>query len=161
MQEAKTNYLVVTPRLNKFVLPLLIVILLGGVGFLVFKSVNASRSSRPKITLSPSALEEQYGLRVSLIGMTAAGGMVDLRLKIVDGEKARALLQAKDNFPSLQLVKSGRTLSPSEDSKSQVIKFENGLSLFLMYPNAGNAVKSGATVTVRFGDIALEPIEVK
>jgi hypothetical protein len=159
MQEVKTNLVVINHRLNKYILPALILFLLVATGLIYYSSAKAEVVSKTQI--SQTDLEEKYGLRLNLIGVTAGGGMVDLRLKIVDGEKARILLQDKNNFPVLQVNKSRVSLSASEDLKSQQIKFEDGVSLFLLYPNAGNAVKQGTPVMVNFGDIALRPIEVK
>jgi hypothetical protein len=122
--------------------------------------LHPSTSPRNVTTVSSQTLEDQYGLRVNLVAVTAAGGMVDLRLKIVDGEKAKALLQDEKNFPAV-FVNGNVTLNASEEVKSQEIQFENDGNLFLMFPNAGNAVKRGSKVTVTFGDIVLEPIVVK
>jgi hypothetical protein len=159
MQEVKPNLVVMNPRLNKYILPALILFLLAATGLLYYSSAKAEMAS--KMVISQNELEEKYGLRLNLIGVTAGGGMVDLRLKIVDGDKARTLLQDKNNFPVLLVNKSQVSLSASEDVKSQQISLEDGASLFLLYPNAGNAVKQGTLVMVNFGDIALEPIEVK
>jgi hypothetical protein len=111
-------------------------------------------------TISQQVLEQKYGLRVNLIGVTAVGGMVDLRLKMIDGEKAKLLLADAKNFPAL-FSKTGITLNTDPDTKSQPIKFDSGNDLFLMYPNSGNAVTPGSPVTVLFGNIAVEPINAR
>jgi hypothetical protein len=129
--------------------------------FVYYLSTQNAAASRPETLITQAALEKQYGLRVNLVAVTAAGGMVDLRLKLLDGDKARTLLQEKNNFPILHLDQGNITLNPSEDAKSRDITFEDNGNLFLLYPNAGNAVKPGSSITVRFGDIALEPIEVQ
>ena len=33
-------------------------------------------------------LEERYGIRITLIGITAGGGMIDFRYKVIDADKA-------------------------------------------------------------------------
>jgi hypothetical protein len=127
---------------------------------------NAAKAVRPvslppsTTTISQSVLEQKYGLRVNLIGVTAVGGMVDLRLKMIDGEKAKLLLTDAKNFPAL-FSKTGITLNTDPDTKSQPIAFGSGNNLFLMYPNSGNAVTPGSPVTILFGDIALEPINAR
>lgn len=161
MQEANLNLVGARTRLNKFILPALILLLLAATGMIYYGSAKAESVSSAKIVLSQNALEDQYGLKVSLIGVTAAGGMVDLRLKIVDGAKARILLQEKNNFPALQIKNGAVTLNASEDAKSQEIEFKDSGNLFLLYPNAGNVVRQGTPVTILFGEIALKPIEVK
>jgi hypothetical protein len=161
MQQVQTNLVGIHPRLNKFILPAIILFLLVATGMVYYSSTRTETAPPADVLLSQSALEEQYGLRVNLIGVTAAGGMVDLRMKIVDGEKAKSLLQDKANFPVLYISKGHMTLNAPEDAKSQEIKFENDGNLFLLYPNTGNAVRRGARVIVVFGNTALEAIEAK
>ena len=121
---------------------------------------SAAASANVKV-ISQTVLEDKYGLRVNLIAVTAAGGMVDLRLKILDGKKASLLLQDKRNFPTLLTGDKNITLHVDEDTKSQEIKFENNGGLYLIFPNSSNAVKPGSNVSVVFGDIQLEPISAK
>jgi len=78
----------------------------------------------------------------------------------VDGDKAKLLLADKKNFPAL-FSAHGVTLNAPADTVSQKIEFISGGNLFIMYPNSGNAVQRGETVTLVFGDTALEPITVK
>lgn len=130
----------------------LLLVLFAGI-FVYFYGL---RSAAPVTNISQSALEAKYGLRVNLIGVTAAGGLVDLRLKIVDGAKAKLLLQNKKNFPALSA--GGVILKASEETAAQEIKFDDGGNLFLMFPNSGNSVKPGSAVVVRFGDLALDAI---
>jgi hypothetical protein len=111
--------------------------------------------------ITQSMLEEQYGLRVNLVAVTAAGGLVDLRLKFVDAEKARSLLQDPKNFPALWIADGGVRLDAPEDVKAKEIQFEKDGNVFLMYPNAGDVVKPGVAVTVVFGDLQVEPIAAK
>ena len=119
-------------------------------------------ASLPKGTavISQGTLEEKYGLRVNLVALTAAGGMVDVRLKIVDGEKVKLLLADKSNFPTL-FTEQGVILTAPEETKPQVIEFVSGGSLFIMYPNSGNTVKQDTPVTILFGNVAVEPINAR
>ncbi len=151
------------PRLNKFAIIaiILIVLVLGGL-FTYINLQMRTASALPQTTqISLSTLEKNYGLRVDLIGVTAAGGLVDLRFKVLDAEKAKLLLKDSKNLPQLVVADSGIILNTSEDSQSQEMKLENDGNLFLLFPNAGNALKPGSPVMVRFGDISLEPIIAK
>jgi hypothetical protein len=161
MQAAKTNPVVMSSRSKRYFFPALIIFLLVLLGALYFGFTKATPVSPTRAALSPSALEDKYGLRINLVAITAAGGMIDVRLKVVDSEKAKLLLQDKANFPELSFNKGRVTVSAPEDTKSQVIEFEDHPDVFLLYPNAGNAVKHGTPVSILFGDIAVEPVEVK
>lgn len=100
-------------------------------------------------------------MHVNLLAVTGAGGMVDLRLKIVNGEKAKALLKSKAEFPALYVPNTDLTLKASEDDQSQPIQFVDGANMFVLYPNAVSSVRSGTAVNILFGDIAVEAIESK
>jgi len=92
--------------------------------------------------------------------VTAAGGLIDLRLQIVDAEKAKSFLKDPINFPALRL-EDDVFLRVSEDVAKQGIQYENGKSIFVLYPNAQNVIKSGDPVTIVFGDLQLEATQAK
>jgi len=150
------------PHLKKYY-PVIGIILLFILSiFLYFSLVSQPASASPPVTIvSRKALEEKYGLRLNLLAVTAAGGMVDLRLKMLDAGKARLLLQEKQNFPTLLAGNKNVRLSVDEETRSQEIKFEDNGGLYLMFPNSGNAVTPGSAVTVVFGSLQLEPVVVK
>ena len=148
-----------TPRLNKYVLPVILLVVVLIAGFLAFRSQQkAPVTADPIQTISQNELESKYGLHVNLVAVTAAGGLVDVRMKLVDAEKAKLLLSDKNNFPSLWIEDKQASMALSDEVISQEITFENNASLYLMFPNVGSAVQRGTDVTIRFGGIALEPI---
>jgi hypothetical protein len=108
-------------------------------------------------TISAPVLEQEYGLRVTLIGVTAAGGMVDLRLQVLDAEKARPLLTDPARLPSLIVPGDDVTLS-NPGSADPDLPVEDGRVFFVLFPNSGSAVKPGTSVIVAFGDLRLEPM---
>lgn len=145
---------------KKLLTPLLVLVVLFFAG-LIFFSFREPPTKYPSLNaITANALEEQYGLRVNLIAVTAAGGFVDLRLKITDGDKAKSLLADKNNFPSL-MVNKNIVLNAPEDAKSQEIRFNNDGNIFILYVNKANAVKSGSQIRVLFGDNELDPITVQ
>ena len=160
MQDAKYNWdpsLVGWKKYGAAALVLLAFILAAG-AYLIFHAGATASGSQSKMVISQAVLERDYGVRINLLALTAAGGMVDLRLKIVDAEKAKLLLQDKANFPALRANENGTTLNAPEETKSQVIKFEANNGIYLLFPNSGNAVKSGSNVSVLFGNLWIEPI---
>jgi hypothetical protein len=125
-----------------------------------YRALQPAALPQGTVTIPQRVLQDQYGLRVNLLAVTGAGGFVDLRLKMVDGDKAKLLLADAKNFPSL-FSEKGATLNAPDDIRSQTIEFISGGNLFIMYPNAGNAVTRGSPVTIVFGDTALEPINAQ
>ncbi len=134
---------------------LLVAALMGGC------AANAASAAPPpaaRTTLTAEQLEAQYGLRVNLLALTAAGGMVDLRLTVTDAAKAAALLG--NLSPALGVSGSAVVLRAPDDGLPQE-KPEDGKLLFRLFPNSGNAVKRGTKVAVTFGDISLQPLPVQ
>lgn len=122
---------------------------------------QAAIPAKPVQIISQAALEETYGLRVNLVALTAAGGMVDVRLKMVNGQKSSLLLKDKEHFPVLVVDGSSVRIQAPEETRSQQIQFVDNGGLYIIYPNSSNAVKSGSKLSIQFGDIRLEPIEVR
>ena len=164
IQHTRTSQRSVQPISSGLLFNAILLIILLGWGLYatnIFKALWSSRTVQGVTTVSQATLEKTHGLRPTLIAVTAAGGMVDVRLRIVDVEKARSLLQDKKNFPTLLVKGSNTILNVSEETKSQEIKFEPDGNLFLLFPNSGGTVKHGTSVTLVFGNTALEPIQVK
>lgn len=137
-----------------------VVLLLIAIGSIAAGLEGSRPVPAPFVKISQDELEEKYGLRMDLVAVTAAGGFVDVRIRMVDAEKAKALLSEKNNFPALSVGRKTLLQAPGE-IKSQEIRYENSGTLFIMYANSGGAVRPGTPVTVRFGDIAVDPVDAK
>jgi hypothetical protein len=164
MKEMTANVVTDRSRQKKYLILAMALAVVILTGFLAVRGAQKSAAvvtPSGMTTLSQSVLEEKYGLRVNLVAVTAAGGLVDLRLKIVDGEKARSLLQDPSHFPALWIADGDVTLVVPEETRSQAIKFENDGNLFVMFPNVRGMVKPGTPVIIRFGDTQVEPIPAK
>jgi hypothetical protein len=107
-------------------------------------------------TITGEELISTYGIRVRLIGITAAGGLIDVRLKVLDKDKAAILLKNPDNFPEL-LAENGTLIKVPVESTQEMPLEDDGI-VFLLFPNTGGVVTPGSPVKIRFGDIILEPI---
>ncbi|MDH4209311.1 MAG: hypothetical protein OEV76_10585 [Anaerolineae bacterium] len=111
--------------------------------------------------ISAGDLEERYGVSVRLLAVTAGGGIVDLRLKILDAEKGALLLGDPPKPPTLIVEETGAVLQIPQESISEDLGLRQGEVLILLYPNAQGAVKSGTQVTIVFENERLEPIEAQ
>jgi len=111
----------------------------------------------PETIISNDMLEQEYGVRVTLIGVTAAGGMVDVRYRIIDPVKAEKLVDEEDGgiMPMVFVGNGDVMLMPDMHMRDQ--KLIAGRIYFNLIPNTQNAVKRGTVVTIAFGDIAVEP----
>lgn len=126
---------------------------------LTFRNTSA-RPEQSKTTqvISESTLEEEYGIRVNLVAVTAGGGFLDVRLKILNADKAARLLRDQKDYPSLQVGKNGPHLQVPAENQQDLTKLENGSMIFIMAPNLRNAVKPITPITILIGDKKLEPI---
>lgn len=98
-------------------------------------------------------LEEQYGVQVSQVAVSALNGIVDVRLKILDVEKANQLLE---NQIALLV---GDTLILSPNMHRHTLK--QGLPYIVFYPNQQQLVHTGTPVSLVFGVIRSEPIAAR
>jgi len=163
MEETKAKPVADQPRWSKFLIPmalLALVILFGFLAYRVYGKPQTDSNLTGKALISQSELEEQAGVRVTLIAVTAAGGMVDFRFKVTDVEKAKKALQEGKLLPYLTVVGSNVSLKPAPETL-QDMKLENGLVYYILYGNNGNLVKPGTPVSVIIGDWQLEPIIAK
>ncbi len=150
-------------RWPSFLVPLAVLVIVMVLGILAYRAF-----AKPQIPLllagkelvSPSVLEERAGFRVTLIAVTAAGGMVDLRFKITDVEKATKVLQDSKLVPYLVVAESNASLKPGPETL-QGAKLENGIVYYILYGNTGDLVKPGTPVSVVVGDWVLEPMAAK
>ena len=119
------------------------------IGLLAYRALAISSLTKTSASIAPitqDVFEQSYGLHVNLVGVTAAGGMVDLRLKILDAAKAKQLLQAQP--PTLWVVERKVLLTAPPDSQTQAPSLENGAMYFVMFPNTRNAVKPGDHISL-------------
>jgi hypothetical protein len=111
--------------------------------------------ARPQLP-APSALETQHGIQVTQVHLTAAGGLVDFRFKVLDAAKARKLLGDPANAPVL-IAGDNPPLMPPHHALHGA-KFGEGVVYFILYPNVRSAVKPGSEVVVAMGDVRLGPV---
>lgn len=120
---------------------------------------HATAAAQSWTTISQSELEGHYGLRVMHVAVTAASGLVDVRIAITDAEKAREFLKDRADMPVLVVGNDdGVTLKSSEQSADGGLNLSDGGMILKLFPNIGNAVKPGVPVSLAFADVRLEPI---
>lgn len=141
------------------------VLVLLAAGFIAFRLSLASHdhaahspaSGIPQTVLTVEELEARYGVRVRLVGLTAAGGMIDVRVKVLDPQKAKLLFNEHSGAPALYLEATGQVLRLPEGVMHHGNPVNDKL-IFVLIPNANNAVQRGDQVSVIFGDVRLEAV---
>ena len=100
----------------------------------------------------------RHGINVTLIGTTAAGGLIDFRYQVVDPDKANLIIHDIDLLPKLVVEDSGATLALTSLPHHSATDLELGGTYFFLFANANNAIRRGALVTLVIGDVRLEHI---
>jgi len=103
---------------------------------------------QPEIT--QKTLEEQYGMQLSLAAVSAMDSIVDVRMRVLDPEKAEQLLE-DEHFALLV----GDTLIPAPHVSRHM--FANK-TIIVMFPNRQNIVTSGTPVSLVFENLRVEPV---
>jgi hypothetical protein len=107
--------------------------------------------------VSATDLEEEYGIRVNLVAVTANGGLVDLRFTVLDKDKAGHILHDAASLPELLLADRGAVLRAPQPHAHK-IELLDGASYFLLFPNSGGLVQAGVPVSVVIDEVRLEPV---
>ena len=106
---------------------------------------------QPEVSLQN--LQEEYGLQVAQAAISATDSIVDVRMKVLDPEKAEELIE-EGHFALLV----GDTLIPAPHVSRHMLVNK---TIIVMFPNRQNIVKSGTPVSVVFENLKVEPVAVK
>ncbi|MBN9393325.1 MAG: hypothetical protein J0I20_35160 [Chloroflexi bacterium] len=153
-------------HLNKrFVLPgfLIVLTVTGLVVLIAFVTGVLPFQSPPKrsgsVPVSSTEIEQRWGIRVTQVGVTADGGLVDFRYIVLDPDKALAMIQEEKNLPVLVPedrpgIVNSAAMMPAKHNLNA------GQTYFLLYRNTQGIIKPHAQISVVFGDVRLEHITV-
>jgi hypothetical protein len=106
---------------------------------------------QPEVT--NQTLEEEYGLQVIQAVTTSWDSIVDVRLRVVDREKAEAMIE-EGHFALLV----GDTIIPSPHISRHMLVNK---TIIIMFPNRQKIVSSGTPVSFVFENLKVEPVAVK
>ncbi len=105
-------------------------------------------------------LADQYGIKITLVAVTGAGGLVDFRFKVLDPDKARKLVGQPPTMPALVATGSDLKLETSH-KMMHAIRLQKDAVSYALYPNVRGAVKPGTLVSAAFGDLRVEPVNAQ
>lgn len=150
------------PRRSRLLAIVLVVLLLAG--GLTAKALWPERKAdvRDGTTLvTAEGMAARHGINITLIGTTAAGGLIDFRYQVVDPDKANSLIHDVDLLPRIVVEDSGATLALTSLPHHGTTELELGGTYFFLFANSNNAIRRGSLVTVVIGDVRLEHIVVQ
>jgi hypothetical protein len=110
--------------------------------------------STPAIT--SAELEEEYGIQISLVAISMLDSIVDVRVKIVDPDKAHFLLQ---NQAALLVNQEALILAPHMHSHNST-RLKAGKIFGMFFPTQ-EKIHVGSEVSLVFGPVRIEPVAVR
>jgi len=111
-------------------------------------------------------LEEQWGVKIESLRISAAGNLLDFRYRIIDPEKASHLVDRRNKAYMIEQA-SGKVLSVPTTAKvgplRQTVRYglpQKDKIYFILFGNP-HVIKPGDKVTVVIGDFRAENIVVE
>ncbi len=147
------------------------IIVLFAFSVLLFNSANTiiaaeSQSAQEQVKVEQKAvknsLEEQWGIEITALRLTAAGHMIDFRYRVLDAEKAGPLF-VRQIKPYLVHHASGKTLAVPNTAKIGTLRNSNTPKenrIYWMFFGNKGLVKKGDKVSIVIGDFKAESLEV-
>lgn len=124
---------------------------------------TAAEASPPRAP-AVSSSEKDFGIKVVSLRPTAGGQMLDFRFRVVDPEKAKAVLD-KNKKAFLLDSKTGKTLpvpvSKAGPMRQATLQPEAGRIYFMLFSNPGGLVKEGGRVSLVIGDFRIDDIIIE
>ncbi|QKE83926.1 hypothetical protein [Arthrobacter sp. NEB 688] len=108
--------------------------------------------------VSAEAFASRTGAKITLLGVTGGGGMVELRYQVTDPDKASLLLHQEDKRPVLVVEDTGAVLAMVSRPHNHKAELTLGGTYFFLMANTRNALHDGTRVTVIVGDVRLEHV---
>jgi hypothetical protein len=102
-------------------------------------------------------IEEKFGVRFTFLAITAEGGMVELRYRVIDEGKAANFGHYTETAPMLVSEDTGEVVDVTIMGLHNH-RVEPGRTYYVLYRNTGGALKSGRPVTIAIGNYELEHV---
>ncbi len=118
--------------------------------------VNATSGLPPVV--DQAEFEEISGIRPKMIVVTANGGIVDFRFKVIDPLIVERIMASTATVPRLLVADTGRVLDVGAHHLNAYTK---GSTYYMFYPNAESAVKTGTELWVIVENVRYGPIIAK
>jgi len=129
---------------------------LAVIGFLIVRAALQPVVGSGSVMPTSPAIEDKWGIRLTQVGVTGDGGLVEVRFVVLDGDKALEAMQ-EQNIPVLR-VENGGAVVRSAALMTNKHEIAPGRSSFLLYRNTDGAIKPGTSLTIAFADERLEHV---
>jgi hypothetical protein len=135
------------------------ILLLFTLAIWMIVSQAAAGGSRRQQAAVIAAFEEQTGIRVLRVAMTAGGGMVDLQYQVLDPDKS-LIVHDDEDPPQLIDVATGQIVAtPFHDHSFRELHIAVTYHEIIM--NGGGLLQRGSKITLQVGASKLENLIVQ
>jgi hypothetical protein len=145
-------------------------LLLAGVAVWMIVSQFGSTFFSPAVTnvaeMDQVTFTDETGLQLTLVAITAGGGMIELRYRVVDPDKA-VIVHDEEKPPTIIKEKTGDELFLTmhvldrNTNRAHDDDLHLGITYNTRIMNAGGLIKRGDRVTIRVGDTELKHVPVQ
>ena len=108
-----------------------------------------------------AGMAARYGINITLVGVSAAGGLIDFRYQVVDPDKASQLLHDTSLYPKFIVEDTGELVAVNSLPHNHGTELQLGATYFFLLANAHNAIHKGSALTVVIGDARLEHLRAE
>jgi len=131
---------------------------------------HAHRAKAPFTTHSVTeaqrlATEQQYGVSILGVRVTAAGHMLDFRYRVLDTTKAGRLIRPKMGLALIDQASKVEMSVPVMDKVGSLKQTRSHLfpdrTYSVIFSNRAGIVKPGSKVSIQFGDLTLDNLIVE
>ena len=125
--------------------------------------VGCSTGMHPTAKNDSTHLREKWGVEPVALRLTAADHFIDFRYRVIDPDKAKALL-SRDNTPYLIDEASGKVhtvpLTKLGSLRASSVKPKANRNYVVLFGNTNKIIKKGSLVTVVIGEFRAEHLRV-
>ena len=130
--------------------------------------LQAQESEKPKSVASHSSslnLEEQWGIKLIGVQLSAAGYMLDFRYQVIDPNKAKYLTEQRQQAYLIDQATGAKFIVPSPPKigslRQRTSEPKAKQIYFMLFANPSRFIKSGNQVTIVIGDFQAKNLTVK
>lgn len=160
MEKISTNQteLHVSTAWQRWVLAAGVVLILALAGWMIASQVVGDLAQNRQAR-AIAAFEEQTGIRVLRIVLTAGGGIIDLQYQVVDPDKA--LIVHDDDNPPMMLDQESNLVFANPFHEHASRELHTAVTYHELIMNGGGLIKRGSLVTLRVGESLLADLIVQ
>jgi len=112
---------------------------------------------RPAV--SADGLVQRVGVKITQVAVTGGGGLLDLRYKVFDPDKAHAIHDATTP-PAIIDERTGLVINQLLMSHAHSGPYKPAVTYYLVFEDTGSWVRHGSKVTVLLGNAQVEHVVV-